>query len=86
MSMKTDQVFLGGTAGKSSDRPTPCRSLPAKVARLGMRQLSVSLSDESSQTLEALRLRFGARSWGEVVRRLIDEAQSPATGANGTAE
>jgi len=47
--------------------------LPAKTGR-GFRQFSVAVSDAEGRDVEALRIRFGLRSWGEVVRKLIAEA------------
>lgn len=49
----------------------PFGLIPAKVARTGKRQLSITLSDDEANHLEEIRARESARSWAEVVRLLI---------------
>lgn len=57
---------------------------PAIVKRTGVRQITESLTDEDAMAIEVLREQTSARSWGEVVRRLIQRAYALRRAAKGT--
>lgn len=47
--------------------------LPSYVARLGHHQISVSLTTEEAEAIEAYRRQHGLRSWNEAIRELITQ-------------
>lgn len=57
----------------------PADRLPARMPRTGRRQLTVTLTDEEAEALERVRVREAARSWGEVIRLLIQRARRRET-------